>query len=267
MHSRIVGAGIGVALTACTLAGLQPACAAHHDPRHHIRLHQAAGPITVRQKVKRADVPPPIFVGGQLVRQPAVLRHGHLLVPVRGVFEALHADVEYTAPRIVVVRRNGTVVAGLVVDRQHAVVYNQPRELSAAPVRRGGRVYVPLRAIAEIAGATVTYSARPRLVDIRVPNDELVVVTPPPEAPVAATEETTPLWVFGAVGAIVLMFAVECVRRIVALLRTGRGRRNRLQAGGLLAAPQIAYPAGLRDQHHIGEVGKQSGIDDTVNRA
>jgi hypothetical protein len=244
VRSRIVGAGLGFVLAAaCALCGLHPASAA------------------------RLEVPPPIFVGGQPIRQPALLRHGHLLVPVRGMFEALHADVEYTAPRIVVVRRNGTVVAGLVIDRRHAVVYNHPRNLSAAPVRHGGRVYVPLRAVAEIAGASVTYLTNPRLVDIRVPNDELVVAPPRPELPVSATEDGPPLWVLGSIGAIVLVFAAECVRRCLIILRAGRTRRAVLRSGGLGAARQIAYTTGLRDQHYIGEIGKQTGVDDAVNRA
>src|SRR5450755_1980329 len=88
---------------------------------------------------------PPIFVAGRLIHEPSVVVGRHLLVPVRGVFEALHATVTYTPPRIVVVRRNETVLAGLVVGRQHAIVKNRARYLDAAPIRLGSRIYVPLR--------------------------------------------------------------------------------------------------------------------------
>jgi hypothetical protein len=244
VYSRIVAVGLSVAFAAaCVLCAVHPAVAAH-----------------------RRQIPPPIFVAGQLVRQPALLEHGHLLVPVRGVFEALHASVDYVPPRIVVVRRNGTVVAGLEIDRKHAVVYNRPRTLGVAPIRRAGRVYVPLRAVAEIAGATVTYSKRPRLVDIRVPNDELVVVpqlpaaliTPPPA-------DGPPLWAFGAIGVVLLAFGAECVRRIAILARAKRAARFAVRSRRLSGTRQVAYASGLRDQYHIGDVGKQPGVDDAVN--
>jgi hypothetical protein len=234
VYSRIVAAGLGLALAiACAFCSPRPASAA------------------------RRALPPPIFVGGHLIHQPALLDRGHLLVPVRGIFEALHASVEYTPPRIVVVRRNGTVVAGLEINRKHAVVYNRPRTLSVAPIRRGGRVYVPLRAVAEIAGATVTYSDHPRLVDIRIPNDELVaaplvvaepVVPPPAEAP--------PLWALAAIGVVFLALIAECVRRVAIVARDQRARRVALRSRRLSGPPQIAHPAGLRNQHHIGDVGK-----------
>jgi hypothetical protein len=246
VHSRIVAVGLGFFLVvACVLCGPQPASAAH-----------------------RRQAPPPIFVAGQLVHQPAILDRGHLLVPVRGVFEALHASVDYTPPRIVVVRRNGTVVAGLEIDREHAVVYNRPRTLSAAPVRHGDRVYVPLRAVAEIAGATVTYASHPRLVDIRVPNDELVEV---PQLPAALTtpppDETPPLWAIGAVGVVLLALGAECVRRIVILSRAQRAARFAVRSRRLSGARKVAYTSGLRDQHNVGEIGKQPGVDDAVNSA
>jgi hypothetical protein len=246
VFSRIVAAGFGPALAVvCMLCGLHPASAAH-----------------------RREVPPPIFVAGEIVHQPALLVHGRLLVPVRGVFEALHASVDYTPPRIVVVRRNGTVVAGLEIDRKHAVVYNRPRMLSVAPIRRGGRVYVPLRAVAEIAGATVTYANRPRLVDIRVPNDELVVV---PQLPAQLTasppDDAPPFWAIGAIAVVILALFVECVRRIAILMRAQRTARFAVRSRRLSGARQVAYTSGLRDQHHIGEVGKQPGVDDAVNSA
>jgi hypothetical protein len=243
VFSRIVAAGFGFALAAvCALSGAQPAAA-------------------------RRAIPPPIFVGGQLVRARSLFEHGHLLVPVRGIFEALHADVEYTPPRIVVVRRNGTVVAGLEIGRRHAVVYNRPRTLSVAPIRRGGRVYVPLRAVAEIAGATVTYSRNPRLVDIRIPNNELVVASRVPDIPAVPSDNAPPPWALGAVVAVVLAFALECWRRILILRRARQERRVALRSGVFAAARQLAYTSGLRDKHGVGDVGKQPGVDDAVNSA
>lgn len=199
MLSRIVGAGIApAALLTFALTGASAVAS------------------------ERVDAPPPIFVGGRLVHQPALLESGHLLVPVRGVFEALHARVAYTPPKIVVVRKNETVIAGLVVDRNDAVVNNRPRRLAVAPIRRGGRVYVPLRFVAEIAGASVIYSSHPRLVDIRVPNDELAVASPRPVPAAPPPDNSPPMWALGLVGVFVAAFAAELLRRLAGGLRAKR---------------------------------------------
>jgi hypothetical protein len=143
------------------------------------------------------------------------------------VFEALHAGVFYTPPRIVVVRKDGAVVAGLVVDRQHAVVNNKPRNLSVAPVRHGGRIYVPLRAIAEIAGANVVYSTNPRLIDIRLPNGELTAPRTPVHDPGPPPENGPPVWALSIIGTVVFAFALECLRRFVLLVGARRARAPR----------------------------------------
>jgi hypothetical protein len=193
--------------------------------------------------------PPPIFVGGQFIRQHAVEdAHGHLLVPVRGIFEAFGASVAYTPPRIVVVRKNGVVLAGLVVGRYSAIVGNRPRYLDAAPIRRAGRVYVPLRSIAEIAGASVVYSRNPRLVDIRVPNNELAA-HPGRGIPDLPPEPAVPLWAGILVGAVVLVFLIEFGRRLCAVVprkppRTGLHERPALSGSraGARALPPYRRP-------------------------
>jgi hypothetical protein len=170
---------------------------------------------------------PPIFVNGAAIGGRAILEHGHLLVPVRGVFEALHAEVAYVPPRIVVVRANGSVLAGLVIDRRHAIVNDRPRDLPAAPIRRAGRIYVPLRFIAEIVGATATYSPTPWRVDVRALAAAPVAVEGA-EAGAdsgAPRDDTPPTWAIVLVGLLVLTtFAAECVRRI-ALARVAKRAR------------------------------------------
>lgn len=206
-----------------------------------------------------AVLPPPIFVGGEFIREHAIQDdRGHLLVPVRGVFEAFHASVTYTPPRFVVVRKNGAVIAGLIVGRRHALVGSSPRNLPAAPIRRNGRVYVPLRIIAEIAGANVIYSPKPRLVDIRLPHNELTVNAPangPVETP---PEPVTPPWGYALVGASLLAFVLELGRRLVAVARTRPAKRASRYAlmPSVSGALQIAHTADAGDHHGIGQVTK-----------
>ncbi len=208
-----------------------------------------------------AAEPPPIFVGGQFIRQHAIEdERGHLLVPVRGVFEAFGASVQYTAPRIVVVRRNGAVIAGLVVGRHSAIVANRARYIDAAPVRVDGRVFVPLRSIAEIAGATVHYSTRPRLVDIRVPNNDLNAGIPVRAVPEIPPEESLPVWVYVLVGVVVLGFVIELARRIAAAAVPRPAKvPMRLRAAALPARPlplQLPYSAGSGNQNGVGKIAK-----------
>jgi hypothetical protein len=181
------------------------------------------GPAGVRSALA-GDIggPPPIFVDGRLVHEPAILDHGHLLVPVRGVFEALAARVEYTAPRIVVVRKNEMVIAGLVVDRNEAVVNNRKRRIAVAPIRRGDHVYVPLRFVAEIAGAGVMYSSHPRLVDIRAAIDKPAIAPKRPAEIVPPPDSAAPLWAFGLVGMLVTALGAEVFRRLTATVRAKR---------------------------------------------
>ncbi len=203
-----------------------------------------AGPVAAAAEA------PPIFVGGQFIRQTAISDdRGHLLVPVRGIFEAFGANVMYTPPRIVVVRKNEAIVAGLVIGRRSAVVANRHRILDAAPLRLHGHVYVPLRAIAEIAGATVIYSRRPRLVDIRFARNAYAPsIVPHLEADDAAA--TLPSWAYALVALSVLAFLLEIGRRL-----KGAIRRN------AAPLPRTPHLAGLPTQFpYAVDPGHQNGI-------
>jgi hypothetical protein len=201
---------------------------------------------------------PPIFVGGGFIRQHALEdARGHLLVPVRGVFEAFGASVTYTPPRFVVVRKDGAVIAGLIVASTHAVVGNRPRMLAVAPIRRGGRIYVPLRAIAEIAGASVVYSANPRVVDIRLPNRTLSAPPSVVDTAAGSADSVIPSWSYGLVGIAVLGLILELCRQLAVVMR--KSPRRPANVGGVpLAARPHEFPHALDpgDQHRIGQIRK-----------
>jgi hypothetical protein len=216
---------------------------------------------------------PPIFVGGSFIRQHAIDDgHGHVLVPVRGVFEALHAEVSYTPPRYVVVRKDGSVVAGLIIGRTHALVGNRPRMLPVAPQRRDGRLYVPLRVIAEIAGADVRYSANPRLVDIRLPYRAPAVAADVDRDNDDSANDGIPLWCFALVGFAGLALIIELGRQISIVVRV-RARRSSIVMlpPHLRALPpralQLPNASDPRNEIGMGQIRKQPRVDDAVNRA
>jgi uncharacterized protein (TIGR02271 family) len=131
-----------------------------------IFVAQPAG-AAQRQADGSSDAAPPVFVGGRKIAAAAIVDRGRLLVPVRGVFEGIGADVQFSPPKFVVVRKDGAVIAAFILDRARAVVGHESVVLDVAPIRRDGRVYVPLRVVAEAAGATVAYSNQPPSVHIR----------------------------------------------------------------------------------------------------
>ncbi|WLR50075.1 copper amine oxidase N-terminal domain-containing protein [Bacillus tianshenii] len=89
--------------------------------------------------------------------QPAVVKDGRTLVPLRPVFEALGATVQFDAATetIVATKKNRTVE--LTVGSTYAEVNNSATYLDAAAQVIDGRTMVPLRFVSEAMGATVKW--------------------------------------------------------------------------------------------------------------
>src|SRR5215469_6782760 len=104
---------------------------------------------------------PTILVDGHTVQTdvPPVVIDGHVLVPLRGVFERFGADVEFdAAENAAIAQRNGTTVK-VVVDNPIGWV-NGARVALETPAREiAGRIEVPLRFVAEALGVSVDYDA------------------------------------------------------------------------------------------------------------
>ncbi len=101
-----------------------------------------------------------VLLNGQTVwfqgTQP-VNDRGVVLVPVRGVFQAMGARVDYNAvTREVTAQKGGTKIE-MAVGRMHAWVNGKQVELPQ-PVRlQNGRVLIPARFVAEALGARVVW--------------------------------------------------------------------------------------------------------------
>jgi hypothetical protein len=104
---------------------------------------------------------------------------GRMMVPVRGVFEAIGAYVEYNPVlhRVNARRANETIELRLgdhMAKRNGAEI-----ELDVAPLNIHGRMMVPLRFIAESLGADVNYIKPTNTVEIFT-NSDIPGVKPPP---------------------------------------------------------------------------------------
>jgi uncharacterized protein (TIGR02271 family) len=202
-----------------------------------------------RQETRAMTATPAIYVGGHKIRTAAIVDRGHLLVPVRGVFEGVGASVEYSRPKFVVVRKEGAVIAAFMLDRTRAVVGHATVDLDVAPMRRDGQVYVPLRVVAEAAGASVAYSNRPPAVHIRPAGLESAADAMPPGDDEASDAQlpSTAQWRLGVAvfaGLCLLGCLVLAARRFApAILRAAPlGGAVGVTLGAALPAREVAIP-------------------------
>jgi len=159
---------------------------------------------------------PSISIDGQKIQQTAIKdERGHIYVPIRSVLETFQTVVTYTPPRIVVVRKDGKILAGLIVNQRSAILAGQTHQFPAAPIRQKGRIYVPLRTIAEIIGANVIYIRQPPQVDIRLPDTHFLTTESVPEIQPVQTNWAPPWWQWAITGILILGFVLESYRRLM----------------------------------------------------
>lgn len=123
-----------------------------------------------------------VRVNGKPVRfsgtQPKTLT-GRVMVPVRGVFEAIGAYVEYDSVFHRVKARRANEDIELALGDKIATRNGAEIELDVPPQTIRGRMMVPLRFIAESLGSSVEYVKATNTVEITT-NGDLPGVKPPP---------------------------------------------------------------------------------------
>lgn len=119
----------------------------------------AAAPVPANVKV---------FVSGKAVTfdQEPVIISGRTLVPLRAIFEALGAKVEWhNATRTVTATRGSDQIL-LQVGNKTATVNNKAVTLDVEPIIISGRTLVPARFIAESFGMVVNWDEKTRTISI-----------------------------------------------------------------------------------------------------
>lgn len=104
---------------------------------------------------------------------PPVIRNDRTLVPLRAIFEALQADVQWVPETRTVLATTATSVIQLQIDRTEASVNGRPVPLDVAPTIVDDRTMVPVRFVAEALGAEVKYDAATRTVLIASPETKM----------------------------------------------------------------------------------------------
>ncbi|HCJ79576.1 MAG TPA: copper amine oxidase, partial [Desulfotomaculum sp.] len=109
-------------------------------------LHQV--PVYLNEKHLFFDAPPEI-------------EKGRVLVPLRGIFEALQAKVDWdqSTATVTAVLEDKTIL--LTMGKQEALINEQKVWLGVPPQIRAGRTMVPLRFVSEALGAKVIWQNNP----------------------------------------------------------------------------------------------------------
>lgn len=96
--------------------------------------------------------------------QPPENIKGSVLVPLRGIFEALGARISISGKNIVAVR--GDTVVNLTIGEDSATVNGDTVKLVQKSVVVNGRTFVPIRFVSEALGADVKWNGADRTVSI-----------------------------------------------------------------------------------------------------
>lgn len=98
--------------------------------------------------------------------QPPAMIDGRLLVPLRGIFEALAADVLYDAATRSIKATKGTTIVQLQLGSRTALIDGRTVYLDVPADTVGGRTMVPLRFVSESLGAEVKWNGAMRIVEL-----------------------------------------------------------------------------------------------------
>lgn len=115
--------------------------------------------ITVNSNPLTMDVPPEIM-------------NGRTMVPMRAVFEALGADINWIGEEQMIIATSGNKIIVLKIGASilnYCDVSTQENKnitLDVAPLIKEGRTLIPLRAVSEALGANVDWNGETRAITI-----------------------------------------------------------------------------------------------------
>lgn len=99
--------------------------------------------------------------------QPPVIENGRTMVPMRGIFEALGANVEWDASTKTAIGTKGDIQVRITVGDAVMYVNGVSIQLDAPAMIVSGRTLVPARAIAEGLGCSVEWNGKTKTVIIK----------------------------------------------------------------------------------------------------
>jgi hypothetical protein len=109
----------------------------------------------------------------------ALVKDGHIYVPLRSMFEQMGATVSATPDGMTVTAQKPGGSVSVTVGKPEVIVNGEPRPLDVPPIVYHGIVLVPVRVISEAMGAYVQWVPSKRVVVVRY----IPLVAPPPPTP------------------------------------------------------------------------------------
>lgn len=109
-----------------------------------------------------------IYINGekQSFSNQAIIENGSTLVPLRGIFESLGADVQWNQPTQTIDASKGNTKVWLKIGSKNAKVNDNAINLSVPAQVKSGKTLVPLRFISESLGANVQWNQKTQTVTI-----------------------------------------------------------------------------------------------------
>lgn len=128
--------------------------------------------LTVMTTVLAAPQVSVLVNGQKLVSEvPAQIIDGNTMVPLRAIFEALGAKVDWDDATKTVYSEKGDTKVDLTIGVKNINVNGAGKALEVAPLIISGNTLVPVRAIAEAYGATVGWTDATKTVTIDLATD------------------------------------------------------------------------------------------------
>jgi hypothetical protein len=115
--------------------------------------------------------------------QPPVMMGGRVMVPLRGIFEALGANVRFESASQRIFATRGSQSVELSLGSNQAMVDGQPVTLDTPAASLGGRTMVPLRFVSEALGADVRWQDSTQTVFLTSPGASSDATPPPAPQP------------------------------------------------------------------------------------
>lgn len=131
-------------------------------------------------------------IDGTVIRTevPPTVIGGRTMVPVRDIFEACGAKVNWDANTKTITGEKGNTTVVMQIDSNMLFINEKVTEMDATPVIIDGRTLAPARYVAESFGGIVDWDAENKVVMIDVADDDEEITETTTEA-TTVTEETT----------------------------------------------------------------------------
>lgn len=131
------------------------------------RLAMSAGAVLLATGLASAQPITTELNGSRLTfDQPPIMQDGRVLVPLRGIFESLGANVLYQPSNRTIKATEGSRTVELTLGQRQAFVDGRQMFLDVPANTIGGRTMVPLRFVSEALGADVKWQSATKTVAI-----------------------------------------------------------------------------------------------------